>query len=159
MIMDGIKNLLYKVEQNSFINILLVDDSSFMRKVLKNVLSPKRYNIYDANGAKAGLEILKETEIHLILLDYEMPDINGAQMLEKIKKNRKFLDLPVIMLSGSNNQDVIARVLKHGASDFIRKPYVTEELLLKCDLHINRYINVKKNKTKRIIKITNHINN
>jgi len=148
MIMDDIRNLLCTIEQNSFMNILLVDDSSFMRRVLKGILAPKRFNIYEAAGAKAGLEILKDVDIHLVLLDYEMPDINGAQMLEKIKRNRKFLDLPVIMLSGSNNEDVIARVLKHGACDFIKKPYVTEELLLKCDLQINNYISVKRIKQK-----------
>ncbi len=148
MIIDDIKNLMCTVEQNSLINILIVDDSSFMRKTLKGVLSPKRFNIFEARGAKIGLDILKNMEIHLVLLDYEMPDMNGAQMLEKIKKNRNFLDLPVIMLSGSDNKDIIARVLKHGASDFIKKPYATEELLLKCDLHVKDYINVKKIKQK-----------
>ena len=148
MIMDDIKSLFCALEQNSSINILLVDDSTFMRKVLKGILAPKRFNIYEAAGAKAGLKILNNVDIHLVLLDYEMPDIDGAQMLEKIKKNRKLLHLPVIMLSGSNNKDIIARVLKHGACDFIKKPYITEELLLKCDLQIKNYLNVKMIKQK-----------
>ena len=148
LIMEDIKNLICNVELNSFMNILIVDDSSFMRRMLKGVLSPKRFNIYEARSAKDGLEILKNNEIHLVLLDYEMPEMNGAQMLEKIKKNRKFLELPVIILSGNENQDVIARVLKHGASDFIKKPFATEELLLKCDLHIKEYINFKRLKQK-----------
>ncbi len=143
VIMEDIKNLMYRVEQNSFINILIVDDSSFTRKMLKNVLLPKRFNIYEADGAIKGLKVLQETEIHLILLDYEMPNINGAKMLEKIRKNREFLNLPIIMVSAKDNQDVIARVLKHGASDFIKKPYAIEELLLKIDLHIKNYINYK----------------
>ena len=150
LIMSDIKNLMCTVEQNSFINILIVDDSSFMRRALRSVLAPKRFNIFEASGAKTGLEILQETEIHLVLLDYEMPDMNGAQMLDKIKKNKNYLNLPVIMLSGNYQDDVISRVLKHGACDFIKKPYVTEELLLKCDLHIKEHINVKRIKQKEI---------
>ena len=139
-----IKNLLCSVEQNVFVNILIVDDSSFSRKVLSNLLKPKRYNIYEAINAKEGLKILDQENIHLVLLDYEMPDINGAKMLERIKSNVKFLDLPVIMLSGSQNKDVVANVLKHGGSDFIRKPFANEELLLKCDMLIKNHIDIKR---------------
>jgi len=148
MIMDDIKNLMCSIEQNTFINILLVDDSAFMRKTLKSILTPKRFNVYEANGAQAGLDILEKDDIHLILLDQEMPGMDGTEMLDKIKKNIKLLHIPVIMLSGNNNKDIVARALKNGASDFIKKPYATEELLLKVDLHIKEYINLKKLKQK-----------
>ena len=148
VIMNDIKKLICKAEQNSLINILAIDDSSFTRKMLKKLLKPKRFNIYEANGAKSGLKILKEKEIHLILLDYEMPDINGIQMLEKIRKDVRFLNLPVIILSGSSNQDIVAKVLKHGANDFIKKPYIAEELLLKIDLHIKNYMDFQTIKDK-----------
>jgi len=148
LIMQDIKNLICTIEQNSYINVMLVDDSSFIRKMLKGVLAPKRFNIFEASSAKEGLEILKKEDIHLVLLDYEMPDMDGAQMLERIKKDIKFLELPIIMLSGNSDKEVIARVLKHGASDFIKKPFSNEELLLKCDLHVKDYINVKRMKHK-----------
>jgi DNA-binding response OmpR family regulator len=148
LIMQDIKKLMCNIDQNSFINILIVDDSSFIRRALKSILIPKKFNIYEAKSAKDGLKILHNTEIHLLLLDYEMPEINGMQMLAKVKANRKFLELPVMMLSGSNNQSLISTSLKHGACDFIKKPYVTEELLLKIDLHVKEYINRKKNQTK-----------
>ncbi|MCF6172366.1 MAG: response regulator [Campylobacteraceae bacterium] len=140
VIMNDIKKILCKAKRNSYINILIIDDSVFTRKMLKKLLRPKRFNVYEASNATNGLKILREKEIHLILLDYEMPDINGIQMLEKIRKHIKFINLPVIMLSGHNKQDIIARVLKHGADDFIKKPYIAEELLLKIDLHIENYI-------------------
>ncbi|MEA3498620.1 MAG: response regulator [Campylobacterota bacterium] len=143
MIIEDVKNLLCVIEKNSSINILLIDDSAFMRRMLRGILSPKRFNIYEAKDAQMGEIVLDEEDIHLLLLDYEMPGMNGIELLEKIKKDTKYLELPVIMLSGNDSKEVISRALKHGASDFLKKPFVTEELLLKCDLQVKNYINVK----------------
>lgn len=140
MILKDINDLLYELKYNPRINILVVDDSAFMRRMIKNSLAPKRYNIFEANCAETGLEILKNNNINLLLLDYEMPNTNGAMMLEKIKSQTNFLSLPVIMISSKNDKDIIARVLKHGANDFIHKPFSTEELLLKCNLQIKAHI-------------------
>ncbi len=148
LVIKDIKELLCTIEFNAQINILIVDDSTFMRKVLKNILIAKRFNIFEAKNAQEGLEILQEKPIHLLLLDYEMPGMNGAAMLEKIKEDVVFLELPVIMLSGSDDKNFVSRVLKHGASDVIKKPFVTEELLLKCDLQVKQYINVQNMKQK-----------
>ncbi|MDC0933884.1 response regulator, partial [Arcobacteraceae bacterium] len=78
-IIDDIKKLLCTVQINSKINILLVDDSSFMRKMLTNILSPKRFNIIEAINGEDGLETLEESEVHLVILDYEMPIMDGIQ--------------------------------------------------------------------------------
>jgi len=143
LVMSDIKKLFCTLETNPFVNILIVDDSPFMRRTLSNILKIKRFNVIEAASAKEALNILKENEIHLILLDYEMPDMNGAQMLEKIKKEEMFLKIPVIMVSSNNSKDLVARILKHGANDFMAKPFSNEELLLKCDIHIRHCLNIK----------------
>jgi CheY-like chemotaxis protein len=147
-IIEDIKNLLCTVEQNSSINILIVDDSSFMRKMLKSVLIPKRFNVFEAKNGINGIDILNQKDIHLVVLDYEMPGMDGITMIEQVKKDIKFLELPIIMISGNDHKDIVARALKNGASDFLKKPFATEELLLKCDLHVKDYINVQKIKQK-----------
>jgi len=153
-IIDDIKKLLCTVQINSEINILLVDDSSFMRKMLSNILTPKKFNIIEAINGEDGLEALETNEIHLIILDYEMPIMDGISFIEKVKSKIAYLDLPIIMLSGNDNKNVIARALKNGASDFLKKPFATEELLLKCDLHVKNYLNVQilKQKDQELIK-------
>ena len=148
MIIEGIKNLLCTVERNKAINILIVDDSSFMRRMLKSILSPRKFNIFEAKDGVEGLEVLNKEDIHLVLLDYEMPDMDGIELLEKVKKDIRFLELPIIMLSGNDSKDVVARALKNGASDFLKKPFATEELLLKCDLQVKDYISVQRVKQK-----------
>jgi len=147
-IIDDVKNLICTVEKNSNINILIVDDSSFMRKMVRKLLEPKRFNVFEAKDGASGLEILNNQEIHLVLLDYEMPGMDGITMIEQVKKDIQFLELPIIMLSGNDHQDVVARALKNGASDFLKKPFATEELLLKCDLHVKDYINIQMIKLK-----------
>ena len=150
LILQDINQLLQELHLNEGVKILTVDDSDFMRRMIKNVLAPKKYTIYEASGVKEGMEILQKEQINLLLLDYEMPDINGAQMLEMIKADRKFLSLPVIVISSKQDKEIIARVLKHGANDFIYKPFSVEELLLKCDLQIKEYLNFQKLQIKEL---------
>ena len=153
-IIDDVKKLLCTVQINAKINILLVDDSSFMRKMLTTILSPKKFNIIESINGQDGLDVLNANEIHLVILDYEMPIMDGIEFIEKVKQNINYLDLPIIMLSGNDDKNVIARALKNGASDFLKKPFATEELLLKCDLHVKNYLNIQiiKHKDKELIK-------
>ncbi len=143
VIINDIKNLIKELEYNPSINILIVEDSSFSRKMLYNILKARRYNVLAAKNAKECFELLNKEEIDLLLLDYELPDMNGYEILTKIKKEKKFASLPVIIVSAADDEEVIAKLLKKGASDFIKKPYSIEHLLLKCSLHIKNYINVK----------------
>ena len=155
LIINDIKDLILNLEDNKNYSVLIVDDSSFIRKTLRTVLEPRRYNLFFAKNAKEAEDILKEKEIHLILLDIELPDKNGIEFLEEIKSKEKFLNLPVISISNNDNPILVARLLKHGAKDFIKKPFISEYIILKCDLHIQNYKNVLllKEKTKELQKL------
>lgn len=142
LIINDIKNLLKDLEENKNFNVLIIDDSSFIRKTLKNILKPRKYNLFFAKNAKEGEEILNSEEIHLILLDIELPDKNGVEFLEEIKKEEKFIDIPVISISNNDDPVIVARLLKHGAKDFIKKPFIAEYLVLKCNLHLKNYRNI-----------------
>jgi len=141
LIVQDIKNLLTSIEENKNYNILIVDDSRFIRKTLKNILQPRKYNLFFAENAAKAEEILENNQIHLMFLDVELPDKNGVEFLEEIKSKKEFLDLPVISISNNDNPVIVARLLKHGAKDFVKKPFVAEYLVLKCDLHIKNYKN------------------
>ena len=155
LIISDIKNLILNLENNKNYSILIVDDSSFIRKTLKTVLEPRKYKLFFAKNAKEAKDILEKKKIHLILLDIELPDKNGIEFLEEIKSQKKFLNLPVISISNNDNPILVARLLKHGAKDFIKKPFIAEYLILKCDLHIQNYKNVLllEEKTKELQKL------
>jgi len=143
LIISDIKKLMQSVYTNKNINVLVIDDSSFMRKKIKNILLPRRYNLFLSDGAENGFEVLKENTIHLILLDIELNGMSGSEFLENIKKDVEFTKIPVIAISGNDSPHIVSRLLKHGANDFIKKPFIIEQLLLKCDLHINNYKNLQ----------------
>ena len=143
LIISDIKKLMKSVYTNQNINVLAIDDSSFMRKKIKNVLAPRRYHLFLAESAEKGLELLKQENINLILLDIELDGMSGTEFLEVIKKDKEFAKIPVIAISGNDSPHIVARLLKHGANDFIKKPFIIEQLLLKCDLHIENYKNVQ----------------
>lgn len=144
IIASNIHSLIQTIRDSKNSNILTIDDSSFVRTLLKTVLTQKGYNVFAASNAKDGIEILKNQKVHLILLDLIMPGIDGIHFLESLKENRDYFEIPVIVISGDSSRNNYARVLKNGASDFIKKPFIIEEVLLKCDVHIKSYLQSKK---------------
>ena len=115
-------------------SILVIDDSTFVCKQIQMILEPRNYLVTIAKTAKDGLEKLENGKFDLVTLDMELPDMHGTEVLEIIKSKRKYIDLPVLVISGTNDADIIRKVYKLGGSDFIRKPFVVEEFVLKVDL-------------------------
>lgn len=129
-----IHKTLQHIEEPISEKILVIDDSSFICKQIKMVLTPRNYDVTIAKTAKEGLEKLENDNFDLITLDMELPDMHGSRVLEIIKTNKKFIDIPVLIISGTNDADLIRKVYKMGGSDFIRKPFIIEEFVLKVDL-------------------------
>ncbi len=143
------KNLLYSISEIikiiNFISsevkerILIIDDSKFICKQVRVILEPRNYMLKSAYTAKEALEILKEESFELIILDMELPDMHGSKVLELIRKDSRFLQIPILVLSGTLTPDIIRNVLKNGANDFLKKPFVFEEFILKVDLWIDYF--------------------
>jgi DNA-binding response OmpR family regulator len=123
--------------------ILIIDDSKFLCKQLKNILTPRNYNVQTAYTFNDGIALLNKNKFDLLILDLNLPDGHGVEILEKVRENSNTLDLPVIVLSGEANPDLIREVLKKGANDYLSKPFVFEEFLLRVDLWIEYYKNKK----------------
>lgn len=143
VIVNCANTLIENIENHKNTNILTIDDSHFVRNILKNILKSKDYNVFEASDALQGKEIIEKKQIHLILLDLIMPGVDGMSFLESLKSNKRFYNIPVIVISGDGSRENYARVLKQGASDFIKKPFIVEEVLLKCDIHIKSYLHYK----------------
>jgi len=161
------KNLLYSISEIvKIINninhktkdkILVIDDSKFMCKQIKTILEPRNYEIKSVYTGKSGLIEVSKENYNLIILDMELPDIHGTKVLENIRKNPKLLSTPILVLSGTSTPDIIRTVLKNGANDFLLKPFVSEEFILKVHLLIN-YIKKEKELEAKNIELK-YINN
>ncbi len=135
-LVEELDTLIKNILTNNESSILIVDDSSFVRKTMQLVLSVKNYNILLASDVAEALEILEKQQVDLIFSDLEMPNIDGIEFISILKRKETTKDIPILVLSGSEDRQSYAKVLKHGAIDFIRKPFFNEEILLKADLHI-----------------------
>jgi two-component system KDP operon response regulator KdpE len=106
--------------------ILVIDDEPQIRKLLEITLQTHGYNFRAASSAKEGLIMASNHPPELILLDLGLPDGNGQQVLEKL---RKWYTNPVIILSVQKSEEEIIRALDNGANDYLSKPFRTGELL------------------------------
>ncbi|WP_439181541.1 adenylate/guanylate cyclase domain-containing protein [Carboxylicivirga taeanensis] len=127
------------------ITILIVDDSLLESELLRIALTrhePFR-NILVAND---GVDACRQAALHqpdLILLDWEMPDMTGLEVLRTLKKNNITKELPVILVSGVSFSDKIEQAFGEGAADFIKKPIHQEELVARSEAVLRNYSNYK----------------
>ena len=102
--------------------ILIVDDNDSNRELLDRRLKSYKFECYQASGGIEALELLQSQDIDLVLLDVLMPDMNGIEVLNEIRKSDLQSDLPVIMVSGFDDVRSIAKCIAIGASDYLSKP-------------------------------------
>lgn len=107
--------------------ILIVDDDLEVARSIKGVLSLNGLNVSSVSGGYAAIEELHNNQYELVLLDLNMPDMDGEEVLDHINNNS--IDTNVIVVSGESEIKKAIHVLKNGAKDFIRKPYSADELL------------------------------
>ncbi len=120
-------------------NILVVDDDKEIVGAIEIYLKKEGYNILKAYNGNQALKIVQENEIHLILLDIMMPEKDGIETLEEIRKNKS---IPVILLSAkSEDYDKIGG-LNSGADDYITKPFNPLELIARVNSNLRRYVSL-----------------
>ncbi len=120
-------------------NILVVDDDREIVGAIEIYLKKEGYNIIKAYNGNEALEKVKENEIHLIILDIMMPEKDGLETLEELRKDKS---IPVILLSAkSEDYDKIGG-LNQGADDYITKPFNPLELIARVNSQIRRYVSL-----------------
>jgi two-component system KDP operon response regulator KdpE len=115
--------------------IVVVDDESQIRKILRITLEANEYKVIEADNAKNGLVHAATAHANLILLDLGLPDMDGLDVLKEI---RSFNDVPVIILSVRNSEEDIVAALDFGADDYLTKPFNTSELLARIRASLRR---------------------
>jgi PAS domain S-box-containing protein len=117
--------------------ILIIDDDGMNREMLNSMLAEHFGHFQFASNGREGLDLLAEhADVDLILLDLEMPVMDGREMLDILKKSPQFNLIPVIVVAG-NREDAV-RALGNGADDFLTKPYDSVELVLRVKNQIQK---------------------
>lgn len=117
--------------------ILIVDDIPEHITFASSILKSEGYKIYAVINGKSALEFLKTKHPDLIMLDIKMDDLNGLEVCERIKKDEKTNDIPIIFLTAETNSKVIRQGFEIGCCDYITKPFIREEFLARVKTHLN----------------------
>src|SRR5216117_4221966 len=116
--------------------ILLADDDQSLVRTLSWILKHEGYEVVVAPTGEGLLGKLEEERPQLLLLDIMMPQVDGLQLLQKMKADDRFRDLPVLMISSMPPEEATVKSLGLGAADFIPKPFRVRELLARVKAHI-----------------------
>ncbi|MDD3339708.1 MAG: response regulator transcription factor [Lachnospiraceae bacterium] len=119
--------------------ILVVDDDREIVRSLGKLLELEGYEVHKAYNGMEAMDILVSNEIHLILLDVMMPQLNGLAALMKIREQN---NIPVIMLSAKTEESDKVLGLSMGADDYVTKPYNTAELMARVKSQLRRYFSL-----------------
>ena len=113
------------------VNVLVVDDSAAIRKILQRVLRQTEMplgDIFEAGDGVEALDVLNSQQIGLVLSDVNMPNMDGLQLLAEIKRKEALKTIPVVMITTEGSQNKVLEAVDLGASGYVRKPFTTEQI-------------------------------
>ena len=113
---------------------LVVDDSSTMRKILKSILVGAGFEVGEAKGGPEALDWLKQNCAEVALFDWNMPEMSGLELLEKVRAERSSGDLKIMMVTTESEQTEVERALQAGADEYVMKPFTKDSILDKLQI-------------------------
>ena len=139
-----LKRILHWQQTNSNNTILVVDDSSSARNHIVELLKRRNFTVITANNGVQAMEKLNQHKIKMVITDLEMPEMDGIELTNEIRKKYSREQLAVIGISGASNGIHSARFIKNGADDFLRKPFCPEEFYCRITQNIESLTNIAK---------------
>jgi len=118
--------------------ILVVDDDAVTARFIASLLRENGYDVLVAEDGAHALEIVDRHELAMVVSDLVMPYRDGYSVLRAIRRNEKFHDLPVLLLSMRDREEDIVKGLEEGADDYVVKPFNARELLARIRKILNR---------------------
>ena len=119
--------------------IMILDDSPESIEVAANILKKADYQLKVAINANIAIDLIKKDKPTIILLDVNLPDVDGFTFCEKLKNDKNYMDIPIIFLTASNDEKSIQKAFNIGACDYVTKPFNAKELLARVNTQIKLY--------------------
>jgi two-component system chemotaxis response regulator CheY len=122
------------MKKNPKMRILVVDDFSTMRRIIKNILRQLGYdNVVEADDGTTAWEVLNKDNIDFIISDWNMPKMTGIELLRKVRASEEYVDLPFLMVTAEAQQENIIEAVQAKVNNYIVKPFTPETLGQKID--------------------------
>ncbi len=119
-------------------SILVADDEPITRMALRLLFEKEQYKVFEAQNGSQAVDLSTRERPTLALIDLNMPEVDGYQVIERIRATHELRTMPIIVLTGSSGPDVERRVLELGADDYIAKPFDASVLLSRVNAAFRR---------------------
>ncbi|MBF0444274.1 MAG: response regulator [Magnetococcales bacterium] len=127
-VIDAVIYFIKRIRGNKQINVMVVDDSKSFRLMLCNFLNIHGFTVFSVSSGADALELLAEQDIHLVITDYQMPQMDGFALTRNIRAKYSRYEVAVIGLSSQGDSEVEVQFIKAGANDYLSKPFQKETL-------------------------------
>ena len=127
-VIDSVIYFINRFRGNKLINVLVVDDSTSARYILSHFLEVNGFTVFSVASGQEALDILSKNEIRLVITDYQMPEMDGFELVRKIRARYSRYEVAVIGLSPQGDSEVEVQFIKAGANDYLPKPFQKETL-------------------------------
>ena len=149
------------MKTNNNLSILIVDDEQLNIELASVYLHEMGYEVFSALGAKEALEQLSCNKIELILLDVNMPEVDGFTLCRKLKQESSTKEIPVIFLTAQSEIEYISKGFEVGGADYITKPFNADELKARVSTQLKAILYLREIKNKQAkfaqLSITDHL--
>ena len=116
------------------ITILAVDDFSTMRRIIRNMLKQLGYNnILEAEDGAVALRLLRGEKVDFVISDWNMPNMNGLELLKAIRADQNLKSIPVLLVTAEALKENVVEAVKAGVNNYVVKPFTAETLKEKID--------------------------
>lgn len=137
-IRDTVNSILFAQDQFSGMTALVVEDSLSVRRIIKKILTRMGLHVITANNGLEAVAIIEKGDIafDLIITDYMMPEMKGDELCTIVRQKQALDQVPLIMVSAFDDMELIITLFKIGVTDYLRKPFIEEELLARVGSHL-----------------------
>ena len=115
---------------------MVVDDSRTIRIIIRRILIELGYEVCEASNGIEALKVLEteKTAVKLVLADWNMPEMNGLELVKRLRQNPEYSSLKVLMVTTETEMDQMASALEAGANEYVMKPFTKDILIEKLEL-------------------------
>ncbi|MEN9464060.1 MAG: hypothetical protein RL217_241 [Pseudomonadota bacterium] len=126
-------------------NILVVDDAAFIRDLVKKAVR-ETYpgsSLHEAIDGRKAISILGSHDIHLVLCDWEMPEISGIEVLQWMRADERYKNTPFMMITSRGDRDHVVKAVQEGVSEYIGKPFTRENFVAKLSKLVWKHLKIR----------------
>lgn len=113
---------------------LVIDDSKSIRSILSKILMEIGFTVEEAGNGLEALDVIKKEKVDLALVDWNMPDMNGYEFIQEVRKDNTYKDMRMMMVTTETEMNKVVEALEAGANEYVMKPFTKEMIIEKLAL-------------------------